>query len=448
MKTKMKFKATALILLIVIFLGFPGTTIAQEAEAKIDANEQKLVIDSVAKIMKERYVFPDKGEEIGDLVRKNLKEGKYNDIEDPQQFAMKLTNDLRIVNNDKHISVLYAPEMIAMVKKAKEDGNNKKLEEYEKRMNEYNNFEFKEVKILPGNVGCLKFNQFIDASIAGPTAISAMNFLSNTDALIIDLTDNGGGSPSLIQLITSYFFKDTEHLNSFYIREGEKTKQFWTLPYVPGKKMTETDIYILTSMYTFSGAEEFTYNLKNMERATIVGKTTGGGAHPVSRYIMNENFIVHVPFGKAVNPITKTNWEGTGIKPHVEAERSKAKETAYLMALEKLSEKEKNERIKQNIDWAIVVLKAKLNPIDLDEKTTKSYVGTFGPRKITFENDALYYQREDNPKMKMIPMNKNTFRFEEIDYFHLQIIKEGDEVVGVKGLYDTGRTDENKKSKG
>jgi len=118
------------------------------------------------------------------------------------------------------------------------------------------------------------------------------------------------------------------------------------------------------------------------------------------------------------------------------------------MALEKLSEKEKNERIKQNIDWAIVVLKAKLNPIDLDEKTTKSYVGTFGPRKITFENDALYYQREDNPKMKMIPMNKNTFRFEEIDYFHLQIIKEGDEVVGVKGLYDTGRTDENKKSKG
>lgn len=447
MKTIKDLKVTVILLMITFSFAFLRTMNAQEAEAKIDANEKKLVIDSIAKIMKERYVFPDKGEQMNDLIRKKLKEGKYENIKDPQQFAMKLTEDLRLVNNDKHIGVQYAPELIAMIKKAEEDENNKELEEYEKRMNEYNNFAFKEVKILPGNVGYLKFNQFFDASIAGQTAISAMNFLSNTDALIIDLTDNGGGSPSLIQLITSYFFEDTKHLNSFYIREGDKTKQFWTLPYVPGKKMTETDIYVLTSRNTFSGAEEFTYNLKNMERATIVGETTGGGAHPVSRYIINENFGVQVPFGKAVNPITKTNWEGTGIEPHVKVERSKAKETAYLIALEKLSEKEKNERIRQSIDWEIVGLKAKLNPIDLDEKTLRSYVGTFGPRKIIFENGALYYKREDRPKMKMIPMNKNTFQFEEIDYFHLQIIKEGEKVIGVKGLYDNGRTDENKKSK-
>ncbi len=146
------------------------------------------------------------------------------------------------INNDRHIGVRYMPERIAMIKKAEEDENNKELEEYEKRQREYSNFYFKEIKMLPGNVGYLKFNGFMDASVAGPTAVAAMNFLAHSDALIIDLTDNGGGSPSLIQLITTYFFDDSEHLNSFYIRDGEQTHQFWTLTYVPGERMLETDL--------------------------------------------------------------------------------------------------------------------------------------------------------------------------------------------------------------
>jgi len=446
MKTSRQLKITAILLVLTLLLAFFRVGFSQETEIKIDADEQELVIDSIAKFMKDKYVFPDVGEQMGDLVKKSLKDGVYKDINNPQEFASKVTEDLRSVSKDKHIGLRYAPEMIAMIKKTEEDENNKEYEEYEKKMRESNNFAFKEIKILPGNVGYLKFNAFYDASVAGPTAIAALNFLAYTDALIIDLTDNGGGSPSLIQLMTSYFFEDAEHLNSFYIREGDKTQQFWTLPYVPGKKMTETDIYVLTSTRTFSGAEEFTYNLKNMERATIIGETTGGGAHPVDRHIINDNFGITIPFGRAVNPITNTNWEGTGIEPNVKTTKAEAKETAYLLALEKLSEKEQDEKIKYGIDWAIAGLKAKLNPIDLDKKIMESYVGTYGPRKITFENGALYYQREDRPKMKMIPINEDTFMFEEIDYFHLQIITKDGEVVGVKGLYDSGRSDENKKS--
>ncbi|MCD4788446.1 MAG: S41 family peptidase, partial [Bacteroidales bacterium] len=401
MKTIRELKITAILLVLTLILAFFRVGFSQETEIKIDADEQELVIDSIAKFMADKYVFPDVGEQMGDLVKKNLKDGVYNNINNPQEFAAKVTEDLRSVSNDKHIGLRYAPEMIAMIKKTEKDENNKEYEEYEKKMRESNNFAFKEIKILPGNVGYLKFNAFYGASVAGPTAIAALNFLAYTDALIIDLTDNGGGSPSLIQLMTSYFFEDTEHLNSFYIREGDKTQQFWTLPYVPGKKMTETDLYVLTSTRTFSGAEEFTYNLKNMERATIIGETTGGGAHPVERHIINDNFGITIPFGRAVNPITNTNWEGTGIEPNIETTKAEAKETAYLMALEKLSEKEQDEKIKYGIDWAIAGLKAKLNPIDLDKKIMESYVGTYGPRKITFENGVLYYQREDRPKMKM-----------------------------------------------
>ena len=446
METIRQLKITTILILLTLIPAFFRLGFSQEAEIKINANEKNIVVDSIAKLMSEKYVFPDKGKEMGDIVSKNLKKGKYDDITSPQEFAAQLSQDLLTINNDRHIGVRYMPERIAMIKKAQEDENNKELEEFEKRQREYGNFSFKEIKILPGNVGYLKFNSFMDASVAGPTTIAAMNFLAYTDALIIDLTENGGGSPSLIQLITTYFFEEPRHLNSFYIREGERTKQFWTLTYVPGERMTETNLYILTSQYTFSGAEEFTYNLKNMERATVVGETTGGGAHPVEGHIINDNFIVRIPFGKAVNPITNKNWEGTGVEPHVKTSKTKAKETAYLLALEKLSEKEQDEKIKYGIDWAIVGLKAKLEPIAVNENTLRKYVGVYGPRKLTFENGTLYYQREDRPKMKMIPLKEDLFMFEDINYFRLKIIVEDGKAVAIEGHYDNSRTDRNDKS--
>ncbi len=437
-----------IIILAILFMGFAGLTLGQadQPEIKLTKQEKAQVVDSITRFMADKYVFPDMGKKMGDLITQNLKDGAYENISNPQDFAGKLTEDLRTVNNDRHIGVQYNPEYIAMMKKANADENNKELEEYEKRRSEYSNYNFKEVKILPGNVGYLKFNSFQDASIAGPTAIAAMNFLAHTDALIIDLTDNGGGSPSLIQLITTYFFEEPEHLNSFYIREGDKTEQFWTLPYVPGPKMTKTDIYVLTSGYTFSGAEEFTYNLKNLKRATIVGETTGGGAHPVDMHIINDHFGISIPFGKAVNPVTNTNWEGTGVEPDVKVTRDKAMETAYMLALEKRLEKEEDKEIRHSLAWTIDGIKAKQNPVNVDEKTMKLYVGVYGPRKITLENGELYYQRENRPKMKMVPMKDDMFMFNDIDYFRVKFIKEGNKVVALEGNYDNGRTDRNDKS--
>jgi hypothetical protein len=446
MKTFRQLKITKILILLALIPVFFGVGFSQETEIKINAIEKELVVDSIAKFMAEKYVFPDKGKEMGDLVSKYLKEGKYENITNPQEFASQLSEDLLTINNDRHIGVMYMPERIALIKKAEEDENNKELEELEKRRREFSNFNFKEIKILPGNVGYLKFNGFMDASVAGPTAIAAMNFLAHTDALIIDLTDNGGGSPSLIQLITTYFFEDSEHLNSFYIRDGDKMNQFWTLTYVPGERMLETDLYVLTSSRTFSGAEEFTYNLKNMERATIVGETTGGGAHPVSSYIINDNFMVRVPFGKAVNPITNTNWEGTGIYPHVNTTKDKAMETAYMLALDSLLTKEDNEDIKNALAWATDGLKAKLEPYTLEQKDMKQYVGVYGPRKITLEDGKLYYQREDRPRMQMIPMKEDMFMFKEIDYFRVRFIKEGNKIEAIEGNYDNGTKDRHDKS--
>jgi retinol-binding protein 3 len=191
---------------------------------------------------------------------------------------------------------------------------------------------------LAGNVGYMKFNGFVSPEDGAYTVTAAMSFIANTDALIIDVRQNGGGSPEMVAFICSYLFpaEPGVHLNDLYDRPADSTRQNWTLPSVPGKRYLDKPVYVLTSSRTFSAAEEFTYNLKTQKRATIVGETTGGGAHPVNFRPVATNFAVTVPFARAINPVTKTNWEGTGVKPDREVPAADALKTAHIDALKKL----------------------------------------------------------------------------------------------------------------
>jgi hypothetical protein len=416
---------------------------AQQQPQAFGANEKKAVVEAVAAVLQKQYVFPEVAGKMGELIRKNLKAGKYQAIAEPRGFAAKLTEDLRSISRDRHLGVLFAPERIREMK-TPDEAIKKAAQEFQKKLDRIDNYGFKEVTILNGNIGYLKFNYFSAAQEAFAVAVGAMAFLANCDALIIDMRENGGGNPEMIQLISSYFFAgEPRHLNSFYYRLDEKTEQYWTLPYVPGSKLAGTDMYVLTSSYTFSGAEEFTYNLKNMKRATIVGETTGGGAHPVKNEILNDNFVINVPYARAVNPISKTNWEGTGIDPDVRVPTDQALKKAQAMALEKLAAKEKDDRIKLTYQWALDGLLAKTNPVTIAEETLKSYAGNYGPRKIIFENNNLYYQRENGPRIKMIAMSEDYFSFDEIQYFRLRIVKKDGRVAGVEGHYDNGTIDAN-----
>jgi C-terminal processing protease CtpA/Prc len=143
----------------------------------------------------------------------------------------------------------------------------------------------------------------------------------------------------MVALIYTYLFAEPTHLNDLWQRKDNTTQQYWTLPYVPGKRLDGKPVYVLTSKQTFSGAEEFCYNLKNLKRATLVGETTGGGAHPVSGHRIDEHFIIGVPFARAINPISKTNWEGTGVEPDVKVSAAEALTTAERMAHERKSPK-------------------------------------------------------------------------------------------------------------
>lgn len=426
------------VVIILIWLSIP-VVFGQNKQPTIDNKEKKAVIDSVCVNLKQEYVFPEIAEKYIAMLEENFKSGKYKSIIKPEEFATKISEDLSAINRDEHLSIRYNPDWIKNEQsELKDDAVISNI----KREERFNNYGFEEIKILPGNIGYLKLNVFSYDPDAFDVCIGAMNFLINADAIIIDIRQNGGGAPEMVQFLCSYFLDNTRKLlNSFYFNEEDKTTQYWSYPYLPGKRLDKVDLYILTSNNTFSAAEEFSYNLKNMKRATIIGEPTGGGAHDNKFVILNQNFLMSLPFARAFNPITKTNWEGIGVKPDIKTVSNLALETAKVLAMKNLSEKEENPKFKNYYIWEYESYESQLNPVTITMEVLKSYVGVYGPRTITLEDSSLFYQRNGRTKMKMIPICEGYFRFNEISDFRIKFLKDENKIVAVEGYTANGPTD-------
>ena len=317
---------------------------AQSVRPGLEAAAKKDVVDKIAELLEDNYVYPDKGAEMALVIRQKFGQGGYDSFTMPASLASRLQGDLREISHDLHLRVRYDPETAAALLRG--GGDSAELQRRRVERERRVNFGFEKIERLAGNVGCLDLRFFSDTAYAQDTAAAAMGMLAGSDAVIFDLRSNGGGSPRMVQFLCSYFFgSEPVHLNSLYWRPSDRTDEFWTLEELPGKRYPDTDLYVLTSSRTFSGAEEFTYNMQNLERATIVGETTGGGAHPVNQMPVNDQFVLVVPIGRAINPISKTNWEGIGVEPDVEVSREDALATAHLLALRKIHERT------EDADW-------------------------------------------------------------------------------------------------
>jgi hypothetical protein len=299
----------------------------------IDAATRARVIDAAIAKIDEFYVFPDVAKKMGMAVRARAKRGEYDSITDGNAFANLLTEHFRDVSHDKHLSVSFSP--IRLPEESSSPSPDA-IAQYRVAMQQAN-CGFEKVEHLNGNVGYLKFNFFANPEVCGGTAIAAMNFLANVDALIFDLRQNGGGDPKMVALLSTYLFATQTHLNDLWERKSGETQQYWTLPYVPGKQLPSVPVFVLTSHRTFSGAEEFSNNLKVLKRATIVGEVTGGGAHPVAGHRIEDRFTIGVPFARAINPTTKTNWEGVGVEPDVKVPAADALATAQALASKEIA---------------------------------------------------------------------------------------------------------------
>lgn len=440
--------AISIVLLCTAILPLQGAD-KKVVPSSLTAEQQQNIIRDVSKILLDSYVFPETAARMSGAITERLKKGEYAGLKDPREFADAVGKELLAISKDKHVGFAFDPESAADLQQARSKDQAEVQKAAEKQLQEQrkNNFGFYRVERLGGNVGYLDFRYFAEAKDAAETAIAALNFLSNCDAIIIDLTRNGGGDTTQIQLIDSYFLPPSTHLNDIYSRKEDSTENYWTLPWVPGRRMEKVDLYILTSNFTFSGAEEFAYTMKNLKRATLVGETTGGGAHPVEFVAVQADYVLKVPYARAINPITKTNWEGTGIVPDVPVKAADAFNVAYELALEKLAARASDEQTKNELSWHLFAAKAKSKPARPAREVLESYAGDYGERHVTYENGELYYQRTGRPnKYRLLPLTDTLFALDGIEEFRVEFVVDNGKVDMLIGLYSNGEKQPSKRT--
>lgn len=437
-----------LVIVVLMALLVSAAAGADQKPQALDAAGKQAIVDEISTLLNKNYIFAETAKKMEDALRARLKRGDFDKLETVPAFAQAVSRTLSEVSKDGHIGFSYNPALAEDIRRLRGQSEEEARRVQERRLQESrrNNFGFRKVERLAGNIGYVDFRSFSSPDQAGETAIAAMNFLAYCDAIIVDLRQNGGGDPAQIQLISSYFFAEPVHLNDLYARAENRTENYWTLPYVPGPRAVAADLYILTSTRTFSGAEEFTYNMKNLKRATVIGETTGGGAHPTGTMIVHEDFILRVPYARAINPVSKTNWEGTGVAPDIAVPAAEAFDRAYAMAVEKLAAKASDLGRKAEYEWILTGEKAKKSPARVDEKTLKIYAGVYGERKVTFENGALSYQRT-GPKYRLVPLTPTLFAVEGLDYFRVEFVVKDGRAAELVGLYDDGRREPSPRTK-
>lgn len=298
-------RAAALLpLIIALHAGLPILSAQDVGAPAMTAAARDHVIDGILEALDRAYVFPDKALEMRKSITARRAKGEYTSVTNTSELAATLTRHLQDISHDKHLRVRHGspPAPAPRPQGATAPGA------------------IGNAEILPGNIGYVEIRSFAYSAQAIADAVAKeMSVVADADALIIDVRRNGGGSPDAVRLISSYLFGDEPvHLNSLYFRPADRTDDFYTFRSVAGKRFGPAKpIYVLTSNRTFSAAEEFAYNLQSRKRATIVGETSGGGAHPGGPQQVGEGFSVFVPSGRAINPITRTNWEGTGVRPEI-----------------------------------------------------------------------------------------------------------------------------------
>jgi hypothetical protein len=307
-------------------------TAAAVRNANLDAAERQRVIDGAAANLKEHYIYPDIAQKMAEALLVHEKAGDYDGITDGAAFAALLTSQLRNVSHDPHLDVVYSrvplpehptgqtPEGLARYRKAMEQEN----------------CMFEKVEILPHNIGYLKLNFFGDTSVCLSTATAAMASLNHVDTIIFDLRDNRGGYQSMVMLITDYLFDHPEYM---YSPRENTTERSWTRSPVPGNRLADKPVYVLTSARTFSGAEHFSYNLKMLKRGTLVGETTGGASDVGIFHRIDIHFGMSIRETRGINPYSQPDWAVTGVEPDVKVKAADALETAVKLAESRLLKK-------------------------------------------------------------------------------------------------------------
>ena len=320
----MSTKSSSVLALALVWLGSQpfDQRASGGAAAGFSGDTVRATVMEVAATISREYMDPVIGERVAGALRRRLAEDQYRGVMTPDALATRLTQDLLTDSQDKHLAVAAVRESPSTTPApptvdARQQGVRR------------TNAGVQRVEILSGNVGYLNLTAFWRIEEARETIADAMRLLKRTDALIIDLRQNSGGSPETVAFLAGYLF-DRAELPLFQIvpRSGSAVSYATPAP-APAERDERRPVYVLTSARTFSAGEGFAFLVQERGRAEVIGERTAGAANPGQPYRVNAWFEVTVPNGQVRTAVSGRNWEGAGVKPDLEAPAADALTVAH-----------------------------------------------------------------------------------------------------------------------
>ena len=385
-------------------------------EAELSSSQQQNLLHQVDSLLNKSYINQT------DIVAKLFKLNNLpaDTILLATDFAQQITLNLREAFNDKHLSLYYDTALVKRLTYQQRKGENwNDVQFYEAYIEQEdlvksNNFDFKKLEILSGNVGYLQFNYFAKLENAQPTIDATMQFLSNCDALIIDLQENSGGHVNTAEYISSFFYPKNTTL--FFRSLADETEIEYFAKGVGPESLQTIPLYILINERTASAAEIITNTFMETKRATVIGSLTWGGAHACAMVILNDAFVLQLPFSKLGGPISKTNWEAKGIEPDITKAPKNIIENAHHLAISDLLDKTINTKSKRKYKGILKSIEAKFKE---ETPNLNDFVGTYGNHQFEVKNELLHYNITGSRPIKLLPVSDDEFilqnsRFETV----------------------------------
>ncbi len=392
----------------------------RSASAELSASERGAALKSIVKEFEEKYVFPDMRQRIVELLQSAERSGRYS-TDDPLVFAERVTEDLKEVGRDKHLSLSFDPAGYAIANSG--DGGTAGEEALWQRLALREHHGLTDMKVLGGNVRYLRISRFdwlTDQT--GAAYDQAMRFLKDGDAVIIDIRGNGGGAHAPVRYLVSHFM-DPDVLEMSFVEGSQTPAQSRTLEYLPAGRMKGMPLYVLIDLSSASAAEAFAYDVQQFKLGELVGSKTVGAANNNTLLPIAPNFILSISYGRPVHPVSNTNWEGVGVTPSVPANPAQALEVAHSLALQRLSEKEGvSEENRVDYVWAKVAADAKLNPVTVQPARLQTLAGRYGAAKVDYRDGILWLSRPDREPARLSPMTADgLFAVERVDGLRVRL---------------------------
>jgi hypothetical protein len=323
-----------LLTFIVLFISLTPSILQAEW-----STDQRSIAEQIAAIVNSSYAVPETAARMRARVLDRAASGAYDGLS-PAQLAEGLNDDLQSVAHDQHMMLMYSAQELDADFGKKGSIIDPSADPAQAQSE---NHGISRTERLIGNIGYFKLDRFYPPQLAAQKIATAMQSLSGSDALIVDVRDNVGGHPRTVAIVASYFFAGRTHLNNIVDRQNARTTEFWTDPPTTSS-FVDKPIFVLISGNSYSAAEELAYDLQVLKRAVLIGKRTAGAANPAIPIRINDHLVLYLPTGRAVNPATKTNWEGSGVQPDIEIAPAKALALAHTAALELLLKTSTGER--------------------------------------------------------------------------------------------------------